>query len=1010
MRSRSAAAAALVAALAAALAAALVGPVRAFDCPAPCSCGYAGDQREYTCQLPSANVTVTAQINSYADVRCTGGVIRCPELPHIAVGRNGTLRSFSVSQCELGGPLACVLGALGARAAGALLVRAPGSPLRAQHVAGLRALASLRLLDAAAQTTVPYEALQVLPSLTDFRLRGANLTLSEEGFQSGGSLQHVELSSDNIRELPAGGFRGLDKLPQLHLWDNLIEQLHPDAFQGLDSLERLDVSRNRLRVLPTNAFVNTPKLKQITFFANPLEEIATDVFAGLQFLEKVTAFDNRANLKLSPRSFANLPALKSVRLTKCRIYELSPDTFHNSSAITSLQLSGNSISALPAALFRDQIKLESLQLNDNKIQTLRSDVFWPLKQLKDLNLDKNLIEVLPGQLFSGLTRLKSIRITNNRLKLIASDAFNDAGGLETIYLSNNSLTLRLDGVEMPDKVSTYEEFELQSPFSSLLQLRELDLSSNSITSIFSDWRFVLLNLKKLNLAWNRIGELTGADIQFLGSEITIDLRHNNITNVEVMEMPPWLAGTGSATKSKVLLDDNPFNCDCNMYSFIRRLQGLSTAVTAEPKLIPDGARCAAPNHVKGVPIRTLQPDVLTCNLPADDCPTDCSCNLRPATSELEFTCLTLPKLPEPSFYGLSATKLRLNRPSTNLLDLPKHVTTLILTNDYLTKVPLVPFTLKELDLSGNLLSRVPSKLLKANITLRLANNPLNCDCDHIDDVVLLQSSEAKVADAANVTCIGGETPWLVDAGRLCAVRRAAILGGALAALGIIAAIAAALVYKYSSEIKLLIYSREWLRWMIREEDVDRDKIYDAFVSFSHKDARFVAEQLLPGLENGPRPFKICVHYRDWVIGEWIPAQIASSVEQSRRTIIVLSKNFVDSVWGKMEFRVAHLSAQKEKRTRVVVVLLEDAPPDDQLDAELRAYLKTNTYVKWGDPWFWEKMKVALAGKRVDKKAEKRARHMGEKITKGGLNARLNSEGKIINDNKAEKTAFTPPSL
>ncbi|XP_059061321.1 protein toll-like [Achroia grisella] len=265
---------------------------------------------------------------------------------------------------------------------------------------------------------------------------------------------------------------------------------------------------HRLRALPTGGFMHTPRLKQLTFFANPLQEIAPDAFTGLQSLEKLILFDNRADLKLSPRALANLPALVSVRLTKCRIYQLSPDTFHNSSSITSLQLGGNSISDLPAGLFRDQSKLESLLLNDNKIKSLRSDVFWPLKQLKELSLDKNLIEVLPGQLFSGLTRLKSIRMTSNRLTQIAPDAFIDAVALEVVHLANNSLTMRPPGLEPGHNVSTYEEFEQQSPFSSLLQLKELDLSRNAISIIFSDWRFVLLNLKKLNLAWNRIRELT----------------------------------------------------------------------------------------------------------------------------------------------------------------------------------------------------------------------------------------------------------------------------------------------------------------------------------------------------------------------------------------------------------------------------------------------------------------------------------------------------------------------
>lgn len=34
-------------------------------------------------------------------------------------------------------------------------------------------------------------------------------------------------------------------------------------------------------------------------------------------------------------------------------------------------------------------------------------------------------------------------------------------------------------------------------------------------------------------------------------------------------------------------------------------------------------------------------------------------------------------------------------------------------------------------------------------------------------------------------------------------------------------------------------------------------------------------------------------------GEWIPEQIVRSVATSKRTIVVLTENFLDSFWGKV---------------------------------------------------------------------------------------------------------------
>jgi protein toll len=95
-------------------------------------------------------------------------------------------------------------------------------------------------------------------------------------------------------------------------------------------------------------------------------------------------------------------------------------------------------------------------------------------------------------------------------------------------------------------------------------------------------------------------------------------------------------------------------------------------------------------------------------------------------------------------------------------------------------------------------------------------------------------------------------------------------------------------------------------------------------------------------------------------GDWnLFFQIINSVEESRRTIILLSSHFLKSMWAKTEFRTAHLKAMEERRARVIIILVGELDDNTELEPELKVYMKANTYVKWGDSWFWEKLRYAL---------------------------------------------------
>ena len=52
---------------------------------------------------------------------------------------------------------------------------------------------------------------------------------------------------------------------------------------------------------------------------------------------------------------------------------------------------------------------------------------------------------------------------------------------------------------------------------------------------------------------------------------------------------------------------------------------------------------------------------------------------------------------------------------------------------------------------------------------------------------------------------------------------------------------------------------------------------------------------------------------------------------------------------------------QRKRQWVIVILYNVSIEEiiDEIDTEFRAYLKNNTYITWGEPHFWDKLRKSL---------------------------------------------------
>ena len=205
-----------------------------------------------------------------------------------------------------------------------------------------------------------------------------------------------------------------------------------------------------------------------------------------------------------------------------------------------------------------------------------------------------------------------------------------------------------------------------------------------------------------------------------------------------------------------------------------------------------------------------------------------------------------------------------------------------------------------------------------------------------------------------------------------------------------------------------------------ESDLDEDKLYDAFISYSSADRDIVMEMIdklekpsdlttssisflkqqqsvgLPSIHEGKRDqivpemntsnynrnkrnrgnedvvdvqgdedvnyFNLCIHERDWLPGNLISWNIVNSVQNSRRTVLILSQEFIKSIWFQIEFHTAYYQMLEDKMDRLIVIVRGELPPKEELDKDLVFLLTTKTYLVWGERWFWEKLRYALPHK------------------------------------------------
>uniref|UniRef100_A0A8C6M9L8 Vasorin n=1 Tax=Nothobranchius furzeri TaxID=105023 RepID=A0A8C6M9L8_NOTFU len=236
-----------------------------------------------------------------------------------------------------------------------------------------------------------------------------NFTLSNNDFKGLVELVSLDLSQNEIREVPDGVFESLSELKNLDLSGNQIAHISKDSFSGMVQLERLYLQGNHIQSIHWEAFDGLEMLLELKLQRNQLVSLPYLRFPNLLLLDL-----SHNNIPMLEPSDLHTPNLEALKLAHLGLVTLDKDFITSLRNLHELDLSGNKLNEVPQALKQDSLKgLTKLSLAANPILELKVEDLQKLDGLQDLDLSGINIQEFPEGFFESAPKLISLTAAQN---------------------------------------------------------------------------------------------------------------------------------------------------------------------------------------------------------------------------------------------------------------------------------------------------------------------------------------------------------------------------------------------------------------------------------------------------------------------------------------------------------------------------------------------------------------------------------------------------------------------
>ncbi|XP_022899811.1 toll-like receptor 6 [Onthophagus taurus] len=814
-------------------------------------------------------------------------------------------------------------------------------------------------------------------------------TIPADTFAPMNNLHTLLLSYNRITYLDAYSLNGLYVLSLLALDSNMLKGIHPEAFRNCSSLQDLNLNGNLLGAVPL-ALKDMRLMRTVDLGENSLTSLEEPGFRGMTNLYGLRLMGNQIET-ITKRVFSDLPALQILNLARNRLRRIEPGAFEHSSNMQAVRLDHNELTDI-TGLFSDVPSLLWLNVSDNKIEWF--DYAMIPKNLQWLDLHKNNVGQL-GNHYALENEIKLQTLDASFNKLTSMNAAAVPNSIELLFLNDNLISM----VE-------------PHTFAKKLNLTRVDLYANQITRMdLNALRLTPVDPEKPLPEFYIGGNPFQCDctMEWLQRINKLDhlRQHPRVMDLESIYCK-LLYNRDSNYLPLINAESSQFLCTYKTHCF---------ALCHCCDFDACDCEMTCPTNCTCYNDQSWSANVVECSGVGY---TEMPSRIPMDATEVYLDGNNFGELSSHSFIGRKNLKV-LYANNSNIAAIYNHtfsglrrLTILHLENNKIKE--LLGFelatleNLRELYLHGNLIHHIDNRTfleLKHLEVLRLDGNRLrlfevwqfslnpylvdiglgdnqwSCDCQYVQNYrKWLQVNQGKVLDSNKIICMYNNVtktfgPHLNDFNSTtCSAytsdTRAIIenqvvndylpLLLATMCIFIVSVVLVCGAFYYRRELRVWIYSRCGLRMCYKttafEEQQDKDRLFDAYVSYSVKDEGFITQVLAPGLEGADPQYRLCLHYRDFNVSAYVADTIIEAVESSRRTIVVLSKNFLHNEWCRFEFKSALHEVLKDRKRKLIFIVTGELPQRD-LDPDLRLYLKTNTVIEWGDRQFWQKLQFAM---------------------------------------------------